>query len=193
MRTPIFSYFQRCGKEITLDNNVLSFNEKHLKSYFGKDSLGLKDPIEYFEILSLFFTSNIQKKAQAFFQQKVTEPIDHIFRDARDKNDNNLMHVTGATFSESQFHKYTTDKSFDQVKVWLQEQMLQTNKQGLTPINVLVQSDPPLKRLERLLDFDLLPKGSFTACEDELIDFITRKVIKNQNDTKLKGKKVFTK
>jgi len=70
--------------------------------------------------------------------------------------------------------------------------MLQENDAGKTPVNLLIQSDPPLKRLERLLDFELLPRESFANCEDDLIDFITRKVIKNQSDSKLKAKLVFS-
>lgn len=58
---------------------------------------------------------------------------------------------------------------------------------------MLLASEPPLKRIERLIQFDLLPKNCFDSCEDEFIDYIARKSIKNQTDAKLKGKLVFTK
>ena len=71
--------------------------------------------------------------------------------------------------------------------------MKEANNKGLTPINLLLEHDTPLKRIERLLSFDLIPKHCFTTCQDELIDFITRKVIKNQKEKRFQGTLVFTK
>ena len=56
----------------------------------------------------------------------------------------------------------------------------------------MLDKDPPLKRIERLIQHELLPKNCFEECKDEIIDFISRKVIKNQNIKNLKEKKVFT-
>ena len=60
-------------------------------------------------------------------------------------------------------------------------------------MQTIINNDAPLKRIERLLDFELLPPNCFDNCEDELIDFVTRKVIKNQKDSRLQGLPVFGK
>lgn len=69
--------------------------------------------------------------------------------------------------------------------------MLEKNNFNKTPMEELLALDAPLKRIERLIEFELLDVGSFRCCEDQLIDFITRKVIRNQSDKKLKEKLVF--
>ena len=75
LTTPIFSYFKRNGSKIDLDANKLTFKEEDIKMYFGisMDQYEFVYNIEYFEFINLFFGGNLQKKAQAFFKEKVKQ------------------------------------------------------------------------------------------------------------------------
>lgn len=57
--------------------------------------------------------------------------------------------------------------------------MLEKNNFNKTPMDELLALDAPLKRIERLIEFELLDMGLFSCCEDQLIDYVTRKVIRN--------------
>lgn len=106
--TPIFSYFKRCKDDIKLENDKVTMKEEHWQKFFGNEPFALTEPIEYFELFNGIFDSkkDIANKVKAYLKQSITEPIDHIFA-MKDKNQNNLLHVTGAVFSDNFFPKFT--------------------------------------------------------------------------------------
>lgn len=57
----------------------------------------------------------------------------------------------------------------------------------------MLSNDPPIKRLERLIEFNLLEKGSFEGFEQEIIEFVSRRAIKNAENKALKGPILFGK
>lgn len=73
------------------------------------------------------------------------------------------------------------------------DMVLQKNKYHQTPLDLMISSDAPIMRLQRLLDFDLLQKNSFDGIEKEIIEFVCQKLIKyhdriNSKKGKDKGK-----
>lgn len=90
----------------------------------------------------------------------ITEPIDQVFA-SEDCNKNNILHLTGAVFSERFFPMFTQDKDFNTLKPVFRKLLKGKNDKEQTPIEIMLMNDPPIKRLERLIEFDLLEKGSF--------------------------------
>lgn len=59
MTSPIYAYFRREYKKMTLSGDQLTLPKEHVASYFGEHELNFKLNIEYFEFLSLFFTPGV--------------------------------------------------------------------------------------------------------------------------------------
>lgn len=53
----------------------------------------------------------------------------------------------------------------------------------------MISSDAPIMRLQRLLEFDLLRKGSFYGIESAIIEFVCQKLIKFHERKKKDNKK----
>lgn len=48
----------------------------------------------------------------------------------------------------------------------------------------MMDSDVPINRLVRIIDFDLLTVDVFNYIEEDIYEFVSRKVIKNQLNSK---------
>lgn len=110
LMTPIASYIKRCYSKIDLQCQPLETD--HFKSFFGKQPFKIALPIEYFELLNLIFEKDRKEIAIHFLKLLVHEPIDNILLKT-DEDQNNLMHVTEAAFSDKEFQQFFSDKKFE--------------------------------------------------------------------------------
>lgn len=109
-----------------------------------------------------------------------------------DKDGNNLLHITAGCFFSDNFliKEHTRGKTFDHVKDLFKRLLTQKNYNHVSPLENLIKTDPPIKRMQRLVKFELIGKGSFDGLEDQLIRYVCLQTINLRGqDKKLFEKK----